>query len=101
MEKSSHTNTGIKEQSQRTSGQTNDSGIHFDEITTKNFFPGAFEIIDSAIALLDSRATSIGEKQKANTMIPINDQRSLLGILGSFLILLGHTTELLLKFKSN
>ena len=30
---------------------------------------------------------------------PINDQRSILGILSSSLILLGHTTELLLKLK--
>ena len=88
-----------KEQSQKASSEINDSGIHFDEITTRNFFPGTFEIIDSAIALLESRVNSIAEKQKTNTMIPINDQRSLLGILGSFLFLLGHTTELLLKFK--
>ena len=79
--------------------QQNDSGIHFDEITARGFFPGAFEIIDSAFALLEPRAKSVAEKQKANTMIPINDHRSLLGILSSSLILLGHTTELLLKFK--
>ena len=75
------------------------TGIHFDEITTRAFFLGAFEIIDSAFALLNSRVNSIAEKQKTNTMIPINDQRSILGILSSSLILLGHTTELLLKFK--
>ena len=99
MPKTPQTNTEITEQSQRASGQRNDSGIRFDEITTQNFFPGAFEIIDSAIALLESRANSIAEKQETNAMIPRNDHRSLLGILGSFLIILGHTTELLLKFN--
>ena len=88
-----------KKQSQKASGEINDSGIHFDEITTRGFFPGALEIIDSAIALLESRVKSIAEKQKTNTMIPINDQNSLLGILSSSQILMGHTTELLLKFK--
>ena len=71
------------------------TGIHFDETNTINFFPGAFEIIDSAFALLNSRLNSIAEKQKTNTMIPINDQRSILGILSSSLILLGHTTGVL------
>ena len=53
-----------KKQSQKASGEINDSGIHFDEITTRGFFPGALEIIDSAIALLESRVKSIAEKQK-------------------------------------
>ena len=69
----------------KVSGRTNDSSIRFDEITTRCFFPGAFEIIDSAIALFESRVNSIDEKQKTNAMIPINDQKSLLGILGSSL----------------
>ena len=86
-------------QFQKASSQTNDSGIHFDEQTIRSFCFGAFEIIDSAITLLDTRAQSVAEKQEANTMVPINDHLSLLGILGSFLILLGHTTELLLKFN--
>ena len=73
MPKTPQTNTGITQHSQRASGQRNDSGIHFDEITTPNFFPGAFEIIDSAIALLESRVNSINEKQKTNSMIPRND----------------------------
>ena len=99
MPKTPQTNTETTEQSQRAAGQRNDSGIRFNKITTQNFFHGAFEIIDSAIALFGSRANLINEQQKTNTMISRNDHKSLIGIAGSFLILLGHTTELLLKFN--
>ena len=81
------------------SGQANDPGVHFDEVKTKAFFPGAFEIIDIARASLELRVKSIANNRAAGIPVPTNDDLSIFGILGSFLFLLGHTTELLLKFK--
>ena len=79
------------------SSQVTNSNIHFDEVTTKAFFPGAFELIDITHHLIQSRAKSIANNQKLG--ITTNDERSILGILGSSQFLLGHTTEILLKFK--
>lgn len=81
------------------SGQVNNSGIHFDEVNTKTYFPGVFEIIDITYNLLDSRVKSIDNNREAGITTPTNDDKSILGILVSLLLILGHTTELLLKFK--
>lgn len=79
--------------------QANNFDIHFDEVKTKAFFPGAFEVIDIAQALFELRVKAIGNNQKAGISVPTNDDWSIFGIIGSFLTLMGHTTELLLKFK--
>ena len=89
----------MKKSSQKNKRQPKRPDIDLNERTIKDFCPGAFEIIDSSISLFEARGISIGEKQQSNTMLPLNDVKSLLGIMGSFLILLGHTTELLLKLK--
>ena len=60
------------------SRQANDSSIHFDEVNTRAFFPGAFEIIGIIHALLESRTKLIEENQKAGITIPTNDERSIL-----------------------
>ena len=81
------------------SSQVTNSNIHFNEVRTRNFFPGAFEIIDIADRLLENRLKSIENNRNAGIKGPTNDDWSIFGILSSRLILLGHTTELLLKFK--
>ena len=71
------------------------SSIHFDEQTTRAFFPGAFEIIDYTNNWIQSYAEPIANNQKLG--ITTNAEWSILGILGSHLILLGHTYGIIIE----
>ena len=74
--------------------------IHFDEDLTKIYLLVVFETIDSIYGSFEAKVKLFDMNQKAGIKAPTKDDAKIcLGALISCSILVGHTTELLLKLK--